>query len=71
MSASQNEQLFYGILEEDDFEVDYHCFVEERVGDDGPVSLRQLKQELENEKRYDNSTEPEDVSIKDFFSIAG
>lgn len=61
MSASESE---HGKLDEDRFEIS-----EERVRTDGPVSLRQLKQELKNEKRYDDFTDPEDVFLDDFSDL--
>lgn len=49
----------------ENLEINYEDFVEERVRTDGPVSFSQLKEELENERRYDSFTDPADVRLED------
>jgi hypothetical protein len=61
MSVSQEK---YGLLHEENFEFDYEDFVRARA-EDGPISFRQLRQELENEIRYDGFTDPEEAKLED------
>lgn len=62
MSISESN---HATLDEDNFDESYESFVERTVREDGPISFRQLKQELENEKRYDSFTDPEEVDLRD------
>ncbi|MFT4892935.1 MAG: hypothetical protein ACI8Z7_000726 [Candidatus Nanohaloarchaea archaeon] len=64
MSVSQE----YGLLHEENFEFEYEDFVRDRA-EDGPVSLRQLRQELENEIRYDGFTDPEEAQLEDSIEL--
>ena len=66
MSVSELE---HRNLYEGRFGLDYEEIVTQRVRQDGPVSVEEIRLELMNEVRYDTVSDPAEVSLTDSRSL--